>query len=299
MIRVAGVFMALLLAVFVYGLGQSTSSVRVDTTTPPVGVTAKLKDSLQNESAHDNHVDDHEGNKGEKPPSSEAVRERTFLWLTSNQWTALGTVIIAIFTVVLAWGSCRQWKAIKEANEVARDAADATKRSVDAYVGRERGRLVIGECYRTDRHSNQIQFHYTNVGPTELTVLSFGAIPVLHVIGEDFSIPVISAAIATEVVKPGEQFGGIVMNLKFSRGVPGSITIPYEMLIRLSKEKNVRAMAAFRITYTTAFGHYVKQQVFVLENHGPLDIMHRDLCYDLPHDEWMEKHGKKDQAAVA
>lgn len=285
--------MALVFAVCGYALSQSTSSVQVDTATPPIEVTAKFIDSEQNESVHDNNVDNNEGNNGVECPSSEAVRDSTFLWLASSQWTAIGTVIIAIFTIVLAWTSGRQWKSIKEANKVARDAADATKRSVDAYIGRERGRLVIGKCYRPDRHPDQIQFQYTNEGPTELTILSFGALPVLHVIGEDFSIPAISTAVATEVVKPGEKFGGIIRNHKFFRGVTGSITIPSEMLTRLLSEANVRPMAAFQMTYTTAFGHYVMQQVFLLESNRPIDIGYPHLCYDLPHAEWIEKYGKK------
>lgn len=291
MSRVSGVFMALLLSVFSYALGQGS----VDSTKPRIEAKESLKAEEQEEASNNNHIDNRESNKGVKSPPGEAVGERAFPWFTSNQWTAIGTIAIALFTIALSIVSFCQWRAIKKANSVAKEAADATKRSVDAYIGRERGRLVIGECYRPDRLSNQIKFHYVNVGPTELTVLSFGAIPVPHVIGKDFSIPVIPTAVATEVVKPGEEFGGGTRKGLFFQGLPGSITIPHEIFMRLSSETNVRVLAAFRMTYTTAFGHYVKQQVFVLENHGPIDIMHRDLCYDLPHAEWVEKYGKKEE----
>lgn len=286
MSRVAGVFMALVLAVCCYALDNVADSGRVSLPNDTESRVEANRKNKEEDHAHERiEVDEHGGGTDRESPDN----------AVANALTAIGTIVIAVFTVVLARTSWLQWRAIKKANEVARDAADATKRSVDAYIGRERGRLVIGECYRPDRLSNQIKFHYTNEGPTELTIMSFGAIPVLHVFGEDFSIPVIPTAIATEVVKPGEEFGGGTRNGLFFRGVPGSITIPYEMFMRLSNETNVRALAAFRMTYTTAFGHYVKQQVFVLENHGPIDIGYRDLCYDLPHAEWVEKYGKKEE----
>jgi len=170
--RIVGVLMALLLAVFGYALGQSTSSVEADTYPPPIKVTSTLKDSPQNESTHDNNVVHHEGNKSVDCPSREAVGELTFPWLTSNQWTAIGTIVIALFTVALAWTSLCQWKAIKKANDVAREAADTTKHSVRAQVESTRGNLDFVR-FHFDQNGMLIPVLINN-GASMLVVRMFG-----------------------------------------------------------------------------------------------------------------------------
>lgn len=205
-------------------------------------------------------------------------------------------ILVAFFTLFLLlvayWTLRTANKTAAEAIVANNKSLEQTKRSVDAYVGRERGRLVINECQRPDKNSSKIVYSYINAGATELTVMSFGSIPVLHIVGSGFDIPKIPMAVAPSiVVNPEDEFGGIVDDSSFFPGLPGEIPIPNDILMRTYNDPNVRLMAAFQIRYTTAFGRYVKQQVFLLEDHGPMDIMHKNLCYDLPYSEWEEKYG--------
>lgn len=216
------------------------------------------------------------------------------------QWLmAGGALALLFFTVRGVRAAFKTFKQAQKSNDiasqalgVAQAALEQAKRSVDAFIDKERGRLAISQCRRPDNRSATIVYSYTNVGGSELTVMSFGAIPVLYVMGEGFNVPEIpTVAVPSIVVKQGDEFGGVIQRGLFSHGLPGSFDVPYEMFMRVHGDPRTRLLAAFKIIYTTALGRYVKQQVFLLEAHGPMDIMHKDLCYDLPYSEWLERYG--------
>lgn len=196
---------------------------------------------------------------------------------------------VTILTFGLLIVATAQFFSLKKANETAKRALEATKRSVDAYIGREKGRLVIEECHRPEPDASIIKFYYVNAGPSELTITGFGAISVIYVINGKFEIPEIPVTAATQVVKSGERFAGDVWNGQFMFGIPGSIRIPPEMTKRLADDSNTRLLVAFRFIYNTAFGHYIKQQVFVMEPYQALDIGDRDLCFDIPYQDLQQK----------
>lgn len=285
MSRVAGIFMALVLSVGCYALENVSDSARVKVPSSP----EQKADTNRKEKSEDYRSCTYNAIVYPAPITS----ADGWRGISTNGWTAIGTIVIGAFTIALFITSLLQWRAIKKANEVARDAADATKRSVDAYIGRERGRLVLEYCHKPEPNTLKMEFAFRNSGPTEMLVTGFGAIPVVHDTKGPFQIPEIPVAVASQVVKPNELFAGDIRSNQLVFGIPGSIRIAPEMSARLSEESNTRLLAAFRVNYRTAMGPYVMQSVYVLERFGPLSVG-SDLCFDLPWHEWEQRQKKEE-----
>jgi hypothetical protein len=83
-------------------------------------------------------------------------------------WTAIGSMI-GIAALCFIWIQIRK---TEEANDVARFAAEQTKRSVDSYVAAERGRLSLVRCWQGPNPSGQtaIWFEFKNTGRSSLRV---------------------------------------------------------------------------------------------------------------------------------
>ncbi|MBX2978733.1 MAG: hypothetical protein KF905_05500 [Flavobacteriales bacterium] len=292
MLRIAGVFMVLLFSVCVYALGQGS----VDSTKPREETKESLKAEEQEEASNSNNVEDNEGNKGVERPSTEAVGEPTFLRRTSTEWTAIGTIIIALFTVALALTSCLQWKAINKTNET-------TKKSVDSYVGRERGRLILKKLKRmSSKGGNGFEYQFVNAGPTGIVVHGFNCAVVKEVIRDDGAISIdpieeLTLMAVSYYVKPGGCFG---FQNSDDDLIPAKVGIDYiqEEIAHYDLSPDNNIVAVFDFSYETSFGTYNNRHVAAFADFGHVGFPDGTLCYDLPHAEWVEKYGKKKEEKI-
>lgn len=155
----------LIWSVFTVGVlsAQVTDTVSVDSTDKRENAKEKVVSEFENNPNHHDSIHGGKGGKNPEGPTSQALRESTFLWLTASGWTAIGTIIIGLFTIALFYTSWKQNKAIEEANKVAEKAANAAERSSIAMVESERGRLMLAWAHYNAK-TNEIHIGFRNIG---------------------------------------------------------------------------------------------------------------------------------------
>jgi len=292
MLRIAGVFMVLLLVVICNAFGNGADSAKANLVS---GVEQEA-----NTNPNEEREDDRENSKNNiNELQGRSFDEANNGVLGSDFWNAIGTGIIALFTIVLARTSWLQWKAIGRANEVAREAANSTKRSVDAYVGRERGRLVLKSLKRSSsKGGNGFEYQFVNAGPTGVVVHGFNCTVVQELVRENGAISIdpvddLSLIAVSYYVKPGGCFG---FQNSDEDLIPAKIGIDYmsqEIAAHdLNPDNNI--VAVFDFSYETSFGTYNKRHVAAFADFGHIGFPDGDLSYDLPRAEWLENYGVKE-----
>lgn len=142
-----------------------------------------------------------------------------------------------------------------------------TKRSVDAYMDSERGRLVLMDAYRMVGPSKDVGFRFRNVGKSELTIVGFAH--AFQTVDKRSNKPVkperMTYFAKEHILHPGEEFRSRLGAL-YPQSGHSMLKVPDDVFGEINPNRDL--VCFFGFMYMTAFGE--RDAMFTYQiPHGP------------------------------